>query len=266
MALFHNVVTASRLGQDKELVQLVGEHVAARSALFLEVEQMVSALNLLEFEVSTAPNVLPSLNSRERAASLSLMQQAQRRSVSQPSQASVSTVSVVNVVTNVQAYKSEFRSKLKSFLGERPRRQSVVGDNLPRYIRTQLGGKPKTNERDARSLERADARVVKRADATDLTAESASPSPVVQDKTEASETPRRDRVQNLLATSQSLYRNGSPAVSERIDSVSGTEREYILPNLFTKSMDEDHLRDMYDSSDEEEDADDEEAYLFTRAT
>lgn len=163
------------------------------------------------------------------------------------------------------------------------RRSSLVGEALPDYIRKQLTlGDSESNERRS-----------------DSTNESRRKSPAKRDRTESLTTPedhshiqslslrrlensQNDRFRNVLVNSLSLYVRKEDSSGnnsqEGLDSgISVTDNEYILPGLFTRSVeglnDQDVLLYNYGNDNDEEDEDedeendeheDDENYLFKK--
>lgn len=138
------------------------------------------------------------------------------------------------------------------------RRLSVVGQNLPLYIKSQL--EPKLT--------------VESAPQTSAKAELAASSVDTYSHNSASAKKEDPRIHNLLANLESLYfhhdgnSTGETSFNTNNEStISDADREYILPNSFTQWNGRDPEVHVYQSSLEESeentDDDDDEEYLFT---
>lgn len=220
---------------------------------------------------------LPKLTSTERRTSLDLMYSKMNGPISAPDSlsraASVST-SNVNVITKAEVtgltridnkvpIKNSLRSVLKKLAGfnlgkktkelttkpspasidrtrhtstpprvnglaeKKNRRISLVGENLPMYIRQQL----KLPDNEEEGSDSGSGRI-KSPESDSINSLSKKPS----------------RINNLLANSQSLYSHSKDVSSQNHtsntslydnDTTSDNDKEYILPNLFTKYYGED---------------------------
>lgn len=137
------------------------------------------------------------------------------------------------------------------------RRRSLVGENLPVYIRRQLQSLP-TADPEPRVSSRNSINSAHAA-------------------TNSIHKTRDPRIENLLANSQSLYINADPADSgtsqqdfseESASGVSEADKIYVLPALFTRSLDEyDNANEGNSDEDDDDilnvsDDDDEDALMF----
>lgn len=245
-------------------------------------------------ESTKTDHSMPVLTGGERRMSFDLMhmnpglESIRKRTFSKPAEASVSSVNVVTRVTDLETagytpvpeektikdkfrfYQDRFKlvnkqkappkqpapwpsvdSRVKAL-----RRTSLVGEHLPDYIRLQLQKGAQPGE----------------------VTESSAPEMLSSKHSEADEskTLRNQRIHNLLANSESLYfrdnsqSSASAYENANTDSASDADKEYILPSLFTRSLDDyneqDVLREIYENSnseDEDEQEDDDE-FLFAR--
>lgn len=312
-SIFKDVVEKTRLGQDKELVYLIGQNQNTTSPLQQEVDQLIKDLNLVEFKVAQqvghsihdlvpeelSKNYKPLPSNDEgtqrrlstEIRNLTQGESANRGAASTPAVATISNFSVNSRVTNLenqdytpvphrQPTKGSIKKTLKKYKAklqhpelENPsrtvssqtvkasRRASLVGEVLPEYIRKQL---------TINDLEQNDRRSLS-------TNESLRKSPSRRERSESLTTPeehsqiqslslrrlensQNDRFRNVLVNSLSLYvrkdDNSANVSQEGIDSaVSDTDKEYILPSLFTRSVEgmNDHDGLLYHHTDDEED-------------
>lgn len=142
------------------------------------------------------------------------------------------------------------------------RRLSVVGQNLPLYIKSQLEPKEAGVAESAKDV--VASQVVESSNEDIYSHASSAPK-------------RKDRIGNLLANLESLYFHhdanstgetsfGSNTNNE--STISDADREYILPNSFTQWNDHDqdglhiYQSSLEESANNEDDDDDDDEYLF----
>lgn len=137
------------------------------------------------------------------------------------------------------------------------RRRSLVGEHLPSYIRLQLRGEEP-------------AEVPRMAQAVPLegTQPSAGTSIAGSERSRRIESAQDQRINNLLANSLVMFRNKeslSPEYNGHVEwTLSEGDKEYILPGLFTRSVDDDRDVVYADSMEEYEEEEGDDEYLFMR--
>lgn len=290
-SIFHDVVENTRLGQDKELRSLLLQHENPESAIFQEVDRLIEQLSIKEFQEAEtteppAPNPIPlpkpaELPISERRASIELILPLLKGpGLSKPPDTAVSNVNVNLKVTDLEnkeyvpaQTKSQplFKDKIRQYQAKlthkkhqgqqkpvlvhqrkstpavstvKAHRTSLAEELLPEYIREQL------------HLELRDG------------------SAVVSEEEHSSHHSDNNRFHNIVSNSQSFHVSNTQESSHTPEfssihtdvAVSDSDKEYILPSLFTRSLDE-HNNDMllYESNDEEEEdepAESEDEYLF----
>lgn len=343
--IFKDLVENTRLGQDKELVQLLKQNQNARTPLFEEVESLIRELNLVEYKVaqqiaqnsensvdqSTArvktrrPLVAVDETAQKRLnleiRNLTRAESSTQRTASAPAVPTISNFRVNSTVTNLEnqdytpvPYKTpqkgsiklafeRYKTGLKSPNARSPhkrtpssqtvkasRRSSLVGEVLPEYIRKQLvlesRSDPDAETQEANSLENAPNNLHEQSSKAEPIGPQLNKQTSIEERNSAlnlltlalrreAESSQSNRFKNILVNSLSLYvrkDDSTSASQEGLESgVSETDKEYILPSLFTRSIEDIGGPDvlMYNNSDEDEeeeagdddDADDDE-YLF----
>lgn len=328
-SIFKDVIEKTRLGQDKELVYLIGQNQNTTSPLQQEVDQLIKDLNLVEFKVAqqvghSIHDIVPEELSKNykplpsndegtqrrlstEIKNLTQGESANRGAASTPAVATISNFSVNSRVTNLenQDYtpvphkkptKGSIKKTLKQYkaklqhpeLGNQSRtvssqtvkasrRASLVGEVLPEYIRKQLTiNDQEQNDRRSSSTNESLRKSPNRRERSESLTTPEEHSEMQSLSLRRLENSQNDRFRNVLVNSLSLYvrkdDNSVNVSQEGIESaVSDTDKEYILPSLFTRSVEgvDDHDGLLYHHTDDEDEDDegndedeDDEDYLF----
>lgn len=242
------------MDNDLHLSKFVSRWGNRDSPLFREVSKMINSIGLVPFrEVvqETSANVetqlptpgvearqkaydMPELTKNQRRLSLELMQSKPKFPTTgnegQLATTAATSITNLNVTTRSKPVLDRTFNGVRASTTKpelRNRRTSIVGEQLPKYIREQLNQEQPVQKITPKTS-------VRKLLQNNL--------PTISDTREVSRKP--SRLQNLVTTSQSLYAhsndvNSTTNTSEvenqlRYDTDDDDDREYILPGLLAK--------------------------------
>lgn len=157
------------------------------------------------------------------------------------------------------------------------RRSSFVGENLPAYIRAQLQQPEANDPVEAETSQIQTSPQVGNDSFTQHETNLSEPSSKTGESSKyfkkSTESGQDQRISNLLANSLVMYSRNQESLSSGYDhghngsTVSEADREYILPSLFARSVEDFNDNEMlYEDSNPEEDEEEEDVddFLFTK--